>query len=429
MAEAGPVETELPATGASNQTEEPVAMDARQMSGFKDFYQFANATRVIAGRDLLQGIGFEFAKEGAKRPLVVTDEVIRGTGLVDKVEAGLSDGGMEAAGIFDEVPQDSSTHVVARLAERAKEAGADSFLAVGGGSVMDTAKAANVLFVHGGGIRDWEGFYGLPREDDGLGKPLPLAPLACIPTTAGTGSEVSFAAVVKDPDENLKMEVADFPMFPELAVLDPESTSTLPPAIAASTGMDAMTHAIEGFVSSEWNPHGDAYALQALRLIHANLERAVNDTSDEEARGNMLVAASLAIVPTGSGALGITHSMSHPCGGHYGVPHGVANAINLPHSIRFNVAGGSDIADRYRDVAELLGVESGGSDAEVGDALATHVSDLRESLGLPGRLSEVGVPEEGIPVLVEGAMGDGCTLVNPREPSEEDFAELFRRAL
>jgi alcohol dehydrogenase len=294
---------------------------------------------------------------------------------------------------------------------------------------MDTAKAANVLFAHGGKIRDWEGFYGLPREDDGLGAPRPLAPLACIPTTAGTGSEVSFAAVVKDPAENLKMEVADFPMFPRLAILDPRSTATLPAPIAAATGMDALTHAVEGYVSSEWNPHADAYALHALRLIRDNLERAVSDTADEEARGNMLVAAALAIAPSGSGAIGITHSMSHPCGGHYGVAHGVANAINLPHVIRYNAAGGDDIANRYRDIAELFGVESGGSAESVGDALATHASELRAALGLPGRLSEVGVPEEGIPALVEGAMGDGCTLVNPREPSGADFAELYQRAL
>ncbi|HWH43952.1 MAG TPA: iron-containing alcohol dehydrogenase [Thermoleophilaceae bacterium] len=408
---------------------EESALDARQMAGFKDFYQFICTTRVIAGRGLIEGAGFEFSKEGAKRILVVTDEVIRGTGLIDRVEAGVTDGGLEVAGVFDDVPQDSATDVVARCAEAAREQDADSFLAVGGGSVMDTAKAANVLFTHGGEIRDWEGFYGLPREDDGLGRPLPLAPLAAIPTTAGTGSEVSFAAVVKDHEEHLKMEVADFPMFPAVAILDPEATRTLPAAIAASTGMDAMTHAIEGYVSSEWNPHADACALQALRLISRNLRRAVEDTSDDEARGNMLIAASLAIVPTGSGAIGITHSMSHPCGGHYGVAHGVANAINLPHVIRFNVAGGADIADRYRDVGEVLGVETGGSDDAVGEALAAHVTDLIGALGLPSRLSEVGVPEEGIPRLVEGAMGDGCTIVNPREPSEEDFAELYRAAL
>ena len=400
-------------------------LGARQMAGFKDFFQAAQQTRVIAGRDLLGSTGFEFAKEGAHRVFVVTDRVIRETGLVERVEAGVADGGLEVAGVFDEVPQDSSTEVCERCAEAARAAGADAFLAVGGGSVMDTAKIADAVFTHGGSAAESEGFYLMPRADDGMGAPLPIAPLACIPTTCGTGSEVSMGAVVKDHGRKVKLEIADFPLFPRLAILDPESTRTLPASIAAATGMDAMTHAIEGYVSLDWSPHQDGRSLIALRMIRDNLERAVQDTADEDARGNMLVAASLAITI----ALGSAHSMSHSCGAHFGVPHGVANAINLPHVIRFNAGGGSDIADRYRDLADLLGVEAGGSDAGVGDALATYVEGMVERVGLPSRLSQVGVPEEGIAAVVEGAMGDGLTLLNPREPSEEDYAELFRRAL
>ncbi len=400
-------------------------LGARQMSGFKDFYQSVNQTRVIAGRDLLSSTGFELSKESAHRVFLVTDKVIRETGLVDRVVAGVEDGGVEVAGVFDDVPQDSSTDVCDRCAEEAKAAGADSFLAVGGGSVMDTAKIADALFAHGGTAAESEGFYLMPRADDGMGAPLPIAPLVCIPTTCGTGSEVSMGAVVKDHERKVKLEIADFPLFPRLAILDPESTRTLPPHIAAATGMDAMTHAIEGYVSVECNPHQDGRSLVALRLIRDNLERAIEHPEDDEARGQMLIAASLAITIS----LGSTHSMSHPCGAHFGVPHGVANAINLPHVIRFNAEGGSDIADRYRDLNELFDLESGGSDAEVGDALATHVSSIAERMGLPTRLSEVGVPEAGIPALVEGAMGDGLTLLNPREPSEQDYEELYRRAM
>lgn len=370
-------------------------------------------------------------KEGAARPLIVTDRVIRGTGLIDQVEAGVTGGGLEVAGVFDDVPQDSSTETVDAAVAAAKEAGADSFLAVGGGSVMDTAKATNAVFTHGGRVHDYEGIYTLPRENDGLGAPLPVAPLACIPTTAGTGSEVSFAAVIKDNEQKIKLELADYPLFAKLAILDPESTKTLPPAIAAATGMDAMTHAIEGYTGSEWSPHGEAFSLRALALIRDNLQRAVEDTSDEDARGNMLVAACLAIVPgaAGTSALGAVHSMSHPAGAHYGVPHGVANSINLPHVIRFNCAGGTEIADRYRDLAELLGAESAGSDTELGESLASWVTELTSAIGLPQRLSEVGVPEAGIPGLVEGAIGDGCTLTNAREIGEEEFAELYKQAL
>jgi len=389
--------------------------------------RFEGQTVIVTGSS--EGVGrtiaVEFAKEGARRVLLVTDAGIRATGLVERVAAGVTDGGLELAAIFDAVPQDSDGAVVAAIAELAGEAGADSFLALGGGSVIDSAKVANVLFTHGGEARNWEGYYGLPRADDGAGRALELAPLAAIPTTAGTGSEVSFAAVIKDRDAHLKFQIGDFALTPRLAILDPASTATLPQAIAAATGMDALTHAIEGYVSRDWNAHADAYALHALRLIRANLERAVHD-GEETARGNMLIAASLAIAPTTSGALGIAHSLSHPCGALYDVPHGVANAINLPVTIEYNAAGGEDIAARYRDVAELLGVEPHG---EVGQALADHVRELVNSLGLPTRLSQVGVPEAGIPALVEGAMGDACTLVNPRVPSAEDLAELYRRAL
>jgi len=400
-------------------------LGARQMAGFKDFYQSANATRVIAGRDLLSSTGFELSKEGAHRVFVVTDEVIRETGLVDKVIAGVEDGGLEVAGIFDDVPQDSSTEVCDRCAEEGKAAGADSFLAVGGGSVMDTAKIADAVFTHGGNAAESEGFFLMPRADDGMGAPLPIVPLTCIPTTCGTGSEVSMGAVVKDHERKVKLEIADFPLFPRLAILDPETTRTLPPHIAAATGMDAMTHAIEGYVSLDWNPHQDGRSIVALRMIRDNLERAVSSPDDDDARGNMLIAASLAI----SISLGSTHSMSHPCGAHFSVPHGVANAINMPHIIRFNAEGGTDIADRYRDLAEIFDVETGGSDAEAGDALASYVEGMVERMGLPLRLSQVGVPEDGIPALVEGAMGDGLTLLNPREPTEEDYERLFRQAL
>jgi alcohol dehydrogenase class IV len=402
---------------------------AVQMGGFKDFYQFASPTRVIAGRDLLGGTGFEFAKEGASRPLLVTDRVIRETGLAEVVSEGVEDGGLEVAGTFDEVPQDSDAAAVLACAELARASGADSFLALGGGSVIDTAKAANVIFTHGGEVSDWEGVFGLPRENDALGRPLPLAPSAAIPTTAGTGSEASPVAVVKDPNREIKVLILDWPVAPDLAILDPASTATLPARIAAATGMDALTHAIEGVISTEWSPHGDAYALEAMRLIGENLERAVADTSDEQARGNMLVAANLAIAPTGVGASGITHSMSHPCGVRFGVPHGVANAINLPWVIEFNSAAGEWVGERLRLAAGMLGVEAAGGPEAVGTTLAEHVRGLVTRLGLPGRLSEVGVPESAIPQLAADAMGEGSTLPNPRETSEEDFAELFRRAL
>ncbi len=399
------------------------ALDRAPLRGFKDFYQYAATTRVIAGRDLLESTGFEFLKEGASRVLLVTDPVIRATGLVDKVEAGVVDGGLELVGVFDDVPQDSSTAVVERCAAAAEEAGADSFLAVGGGSVMDTAKVADAVFTHGGSAREQEGFLLMPREADGMGRPLEIAPLACIPTTAGTGSEASMAAVIKDHERKVKLEIADFPLFPRLAILDPECTRTLPASVAAATGMDAMTHAIEGYVSNDWSAHGDARSLHALRLIRDNLERAVErGEADEEARGNMLIAANLAITI----ALGSVHAMSHSGGGALRRP--ARRGQRDPPAPRDPPQRGRrarTLPTATARSAELFGID----EPEVGDALADHITALVRRLGLPTRLSQAGVPESGIPALVEGAMGDGTTLLNPREMGEEDYAELYRRAL
>jgi alcohol dehydrogenase class IV len=228
--------------------------------------------------------------------------------------------------------------------------------------------------------------------------------------------------VIKDRDEHVKFQMADFPMYPRLAVLDPDATRTLPSHIAAATGMDAMTHAIEGHVSSEWNPHASAYALQALRLIRDNLEQAVIHPEDEAARGNMLIAASLAIMPTASAAIGITHSLSHPCGAHYDV------AIHLPWVIEFNAAGGEPIADRYREINELLGLEVGGSADQIGHVLADHVREVVRRLGLPTRLSEVGV-RRGSRTWSRAPRATGARWSTPRQPSAQDFEELYRRAL
>jgi alcohol dehydrogenase class IV len=389
----------------------------RQMAGFKDFYQFAAPTRVLVGRDLLASAGFELAKEGARRALLVTDAGVRATGLLERVIDGLEDGGVQVAGVYDGVPPDSDVGAVVAIAELARERGADAFVALGGGSVIDSAKVADLLFTHGGAPRDWEGYFGLPQG--------PLAPLAAIPTTAGTGSEVSLAAVVRDRQASVKFQIGDFALMPRLALLDPATTTTLPPAVAAAGGIDALAHAIEGYASREWSAHGDAHALHALRLIRTSLDRAVHDPGDETARGNMLIAAALAIAPTSTGALGIAHSLAHPCGARHDVPHGVAIAIALPATIEYNAADGEDIAARYADVASTLGVEA--PPGEAAAALAAHVRRLVRSLGLPGRLRDVGVPASALAELASDALGDGCTFVNPREATEAELEALYRQ--
>ena len=257
----------------------------------------------------------------------------------------------------------------------------------------------------------------MPREDDGQGRPLEIAPLACIPTTAGTGSEVSMAAVIKDPEEKVKIEIADFPLFPRLAILDPDTTKTLPPAIAAATGMDAMTHAIEGYVSTDWSPHQDALAAGAAhdprqpraggRARRGGRGRARQHADRRESGDHDRARLGARDVAPGGRAV----RRSARCG-----------ERDPPAMIRHNAQGGEEIADRYRDIGEIFDV----AEPDIGEALAAYLTDLSERIGLPTRLSQVGVPEDGIPALVEGAMGDGTTLLNPREMGEDDYAELYR---
>ena len=286
--------------------------------------------------------------------------------------------------------------------------------------MIDSAKVADVLFTHGGRARDWEGYFGLRPTDPCHSRRSRRSRRPPGPAPRRASRRLSATAPAK-----VKFQVGDFVLAPRLALLDPATTATLPQAVAAASGIDALAHAIEGYASREWSGHGDAYALHALRLIRASLERAVHDPADETARGNMLIAASLAIAPTGTGALGIAHSLAHPCGAHHDVPHGVAIAIVLPATIEYNAAGGEDIEARYADVAATLGVEAG--PAEAAAALAAHVRALARSLGLPARLRDVGVPASSLAELAAAALGDACTIVNPREPSETELEGLYRQ--
>ncbi len=363
---------------------------------------------------MIEGTGFEFSKEGAKRPLLVTDEVLRGTGLVDRVIAGLEDGGLEAAAIFDSVPQDSDTAVVVACAAAAKEAGADSFLAVGGGSVMDTAKAANVIFTHGGAVADWEGVYVLPREDEGLGRPLPLAPAAAIPTTAGTGSEVSPVAVIKDSERQIKFVILDFTVAPDLAILDPVATETLP---ARDRGGDRHGRA---------HPRDRGAHLDRVEPPFRRLRAARDPADPREPRASRERSLGRGRAREHAGRRQPGDRADRARGDRHR-PFALASLrgpLRSPARGRQRDPPAGDDRVQRRRASRRSSTATGrsascststqaGAERAVGSALADWVRDLRSRLGLPGRLSEVGVPEEGIPQLAADAMGEGSTLVNP----------------
>jgi alcohol dehydrogenase class IV len=287
---------------------------------------------------------------------------------------------------------------------------------------MDTAKAANIVFSLGGDlIADYSGSQTIPRA---------LNPLIAIPTTAGTGSEVTSSAVIFDQATQRKLSFNDTFLRPHLALLDPELTLTVPPQATAMTGMDALTHAIEAYTSVQANPMSDALVVRAIPMIRAHLLRAVQQGDDLEARSQLLVAANMAGIAFDHAMVGVVHAMSHATGGIAHVAHGLANSIYLPFGMEYNL---EVAASRYAELAPLLGVEAAGGGIEAAAQAAIRaVRGLREQLkkacGLPDRLRDAGVKEMQLEEIAATAVEDGASFFNPREVSYDDILPKIREA-
>lgn len=377
------------------------------------FMYFA-PTKVVYGVGSIVELPMEVANWG-KRVLLVTDKGIVATGLVDEVKGVLGD---SLAGIFDDVPQDTGMEVVDRGASYAKSVGADVLVSLGGGSVIDTAKGISIIMTEGGSLRDFQGMQMLTR---------PQTPHIVIPTTAGTGSEVTSAAVVLDREQGQKIIIYEYHITPKVAILDPRMTEKLPPSLTASTGMDALTHGIESYTSNARNPMSDAVALRAIRLIVRSLPQAVENGSDMVARGEMQVAALLAGWAFSNALLGLVHAMAHSIGAVKGIPHGLANGLFLPHVMRFNL---EEVPGLTADIAEAMGVNIHGmGPLEAGAAGIAAVEALQERVKLPRRLRGIGVAEEDMKKAAELAMSDGSVVYNPRMiMSSDEILEVYRKA-
>jgi alcohol dehydrogenase class IV len=377
-------------------------------------FVFSAPTRIVYGEGTAAEAGIEMSALGGRRPLLVTDAGVRAAGLVDGVLKAL---GKSCAGVFDEVPQDTGVHVVERAAEAARAAGADGVISLGGGSVLDTAKGLALLLTEGGRLADYQGFQMLSRRQ---------AFHVAIPTTAGTGSEVTFAALIKDHQARTKILLFDAHLAPDVAILDPALLASLPPRITAFTGMDALTHAVEAVHSLQAEPFSDALALHAVRLIAGYLPVCVLRGRDLEARGRLLVAAALAGQAFTNAMVGAVHALAHTLGGRFGVPHGLANAILLPFGMEYNLGHS---AARYALVAEALGLRrAGGSDEQAARAAVKAVRELSARVGLPARLREAGVPREALAEIAEASLSDGSIVYNPRPADAASLTELLEAA-
>lgn len=403
-------------------------------------WEFATADRIKFGRGAVAELGDALAARGVEGLLVVTDEQLRAAGVVDSVLDALPEG--VDVDVFDGVEPDPGVGVYEAAIDAAESAAPDTVVGVGGGSSMDVGKVAGALAGARGDVLD----YVAPPV--GGGDPVPDAEMtvAAVPTTAGTGSESSPAAVISLPDRELKVGISSRHLYPDLAVVDPLLTVSLPPAVTAASGMDALTHAVEAYTTRRFDAkpvpetaadrpdYGgrtavtDMYAERAIELVGGSLRRAVNNGEDVDARRDMSLGSLLAGMAFTNAGLGATHAMAYPVAGENHTPHGVTVAALLPSVMRYNAP---TAFDRYGRIAEILGEPVDGvADREKGERAASAVERLADDVGIPPGLTELGVEESDVPRLAEKTEEIQRLLVgNPRRVDREDLEGIFRDAL
>lgn len=386
-----------------------------------DFFQFSVPTKVIFAPGISKDFSAELEHLHARRYVVVTDHFLNQSGLIAPIIEGIKNAGFEVVGVFDEVPPDSGVGIIEKGADCVRKNKGDGIVAIGGGSVLDTAKGVNLLTTLGGNlINDYSGAQTIGT---------PLNPLIAIPTTAGTGSEVTEAMVILDEKTQTKLSFVDSHLLPSLAILDPELTLGLPAKLTAATAMDALTHAIEATLSVQKSPIADALAYKAIALIMEALLPTVSDGQNIEERGKLLVASNLAGIAFNHAMVGVVHALAHTVGAVAHVHHGTANSILLPYGMEYN------LPQRTTEIAALapvLGVSQQDSPHKTALECIKKIRDLRQKLkelcGLSCSLSEAGLKKEQISLIAERAPDDGASFYNPRPLTSEELLPFVQRA-
>jgi len=373
---------------------------------------------IVFGAGVLDEIGHAAARLGAVHPLLVTDAGVQEAGWSGQACRHLRDSGLVPTTWSAVTPNPKDVEVLAGT-QAYLEAGCDVIVAVGGGSAIDAAKAIAVLVSNGGAIFDYEGIDRIPR---------PIPPMVAAPTTAGTGADVSQFAVITDTRRGLKATLIGKTLVPDIPLTDPQLLVTMPDWLSATTGLDALTHGVEAYVSRAASFLTDEHALAAVALVGRHLQRNVHDPLDPEARTAMARASLSAGLAFTNAILGAAHAISHQIGGALDLPHGMLNAILLPHVVRFNAATDPG---RFRPLAEALGVPEASRlpEDQVGDALASCISELATSIGAPRTLHEIGVVPSDLPAFARQTLCDACLTTNPRPVTEDDVAGILRAAL
>jgi alcohol dehydrogenase len=391
------------------------------------YYEFFNSVKIISGYKALENMASELELLGTKRPIIITDKGVVKAGLVVHVINSFGGTRVKIGAVYDDTPVDSSNVVVNEIADIYRQQECDSIIAVGGGSVIDTAKGVNIVISEN--TDDLMKFTGNNR----LTKPM--KPFVVVPTTAGTGSEVTMAAVIANPARNIKMQFTSPLMLPKLAVLDPVMTVSMPPKITAATAMDALTHAVEAYIGPQKNPVSDAFAFSAIELINENIVSAVKNSGDKEVRLAMANASLLAGVAFSNSMVGIVHALAHATGGLCHVPHGVANAILLPHGLDFYVKKSPETAAnigkllRFFVTAEdLVNVPQKERDKRAIAAIREISGNLNKLCGLPLSLGQAGVTKDKLELIAKAAIDDGAISYSPVDVSYNEALEVLQLA-
>lgn len=380
-------------------------------------FLFRVNTTVLFGEGTAGQLPAKAAEYKAKKVFIVTDKGVRAAGLLDRIEKPLNEAGIQTA-VYDEVEPDPGLETIHRGAEIFKREKYGLIVGLGGGSPMDTAKGIRILTDNGGHIRDYAGVNKVPGPAS--------VPLITIPTTSGTGSEVTIFAVLSDWENNVKITVTSPYLAADLAIVDPLLTVSGPARITAASGIDALSHAIETYVSNIAQPPADILALRAIEIIGANLRAAVANGDNLEARTNMSLGSLLSGMAFNNAFLGVTHSIGAALSGHAHVSHGVAIGLLLPYVMEYNAPAR---LEKFRAIAAALGRDTGGLTLrEAAFSAAKAVHELVEDTGLPARLRDLGVEESALAGIAGDAMGHGMVKMNPRKPTQEDVLGILRRA-
>jgi alcohol dehydrogenase len=381
-------------------------------------FTITQPTRLLFGAGAIAGLADLVKAEGGSKVFLVVDPGLKNAGLLQKVTDPLKKAKIPFE-IYDKIDPEPGLKLADAGCKLAAKSGCDCVVGVGGGSAMDVAKAISILLTNGGKAEDYLG----------LGKiAKPGVPKIMVPTTAGTGAEVTFTAVFINEKTKSKGGMNGDPLYPNAALLDPELTVSLPPHVTAATGIDAFTHALEGYLSTQAHPISDMYALEAIEMISRNLPRAYANGNDLEARSGMLMGSLLAGKALATAGVGLVHAMAYPLGGMFGISHGLANAVLLPYVVEYNLIGNPG---KYAAVAEVMGYDT--SDMPLREAAAVVVEaifNLNNDVGIPGSLADLGIPVEKIPEMADIALTVTRPIENnPRKPTRDEVIQVYHNAL